>query len=499
MKAQGAVRKKATAIGLGTATAAVAALPIAAPPAVYLPAMGAVLACELGVFAYLFRNRMRDYSVGHPLELLSRRRRSARQRETRALAQVAKWEERLKAGFVAESVEILEGLEADHERPRAVRKAARHALARHRAKPERAPSGETVRFDVVIASNFNLPGGTTHSNINEIALLTAAGLKVGLIHNPLFEMHPGRPLNKKVLELVDGESVSLVERDAEVECDLLIMRFPPFASKLRDDLPTVRAGQKMLVVNQAPMTYYESGIGRKRVWDVQTVHRNLTAWIGEHRWITVGPLVHQALLDHHGDELEGVDLAADYWYPSIDLEKVEPRGDQPVGKVVKIGRHSRDHLSKWPELASDLRACYPLREDYEIRVLGGTEVPRRILGRLPKNWSGHAFDGVAVGDFLRQLDVYAYYTCSSWLEAFGRAPVEAMAAGVPVILPPVFKPTFGSGALYAEPHDVAALVDELTADHERYLEQRELGFATVRSMFGHEAHRERFRALGLDL
>jgi hypothetical protein len=491
--------KLAAGLGLATATLAAAALATTAPPAVYLPAMGAVLAFEAGVLAHLFRNRMRDYKVGHPLELLSRRRRSARHRETRALEQVAKWRERLDAGFTAVSVEALEALQADPERPRTVRRAARAVLERHRARPAPVRDPAETRFDVVIASNFNLPGGTTASNLNEIALLTAAGLRVGLIHNPLYHMRPGRALNGKILDLVDGETVSLIEPGASVACDLLLMRFPPFAAKLRDDLPKVRAEERMLVVNQAPMTYYEGGLGRKRVWDVQKVHENLTEWIGEHRWVTVGPLVHQALLDHHADELEGVDLAADHWYPSIDLDAVTPRGDHPVGDVVRIGRHSRDHLSKWPELASQLRQCYPDRPDFEIRALGGTEVPQQILGRLPANWVGHGFDAVAVGDFLRGLDVYVYYTCSSWLEAFGRAPVEAMAAGVPVVLAPVFKATFGSGALYAEPEDVAALIDELTADHDRYLAQRELGFDAVRRHFSHDAHRERFRALGLDL
>ncbi|MQM28933.1 glycosyltransferase family protein [Glycomyces albidus] len=479
----------------GAVTAAAAALALTGPPAVYLPAMGAVLAGEAALVVYLLRNRMRDSGVASPLQLLSRRRLRAAQRETRALANVRKWEERLDAGFATAATPALRSIAADGGHTRTVRRAAAAALAR----PRPAGPGAAERYDVVIASNFNLPGGTTSSNLNEIAMLKAAGLRVGLVHNPLFEMHPGRPLNAKVLDAVDGDRVRIVGDRAKVSCDLLLMRFPPFASQLRDDLPEIDAGHRMLVVNQAPMTYYEGGVGRKRVWDVDRVHRKLTDWIGEHRWVTVGPLVHQALLDHHADELEGVDLSADHWYPSIDLKSTPVRGDHPVGDVVTIGRHSRDHLSKWPELATHLRACYPADPGFAIRVLGGVEVPRRIMGRLPSNWTGHAFDEIAVGDFLRGLDVYVYYTCSSWLEAFGRAPVEAMAAGVPVVLPPVFKPAFGSGALYAEPADVAALVTELTGDHDRYLEQREAGFETTRRLFSHEAHSERFRALGLDL
>lgn len=479
----------------GAVTLAVAALALAAPPVVYLPAMAAVLAGEAALVVYLLRNRMRDSGVASPLQLLSRRRLRAAQRETRALANVRKWQERLDAGFVSAASPALASIAADGGHTRTVRKAAAAALATPRA----TGAGAEERYDVVIASNFNLPGGTTSSNLNEIALLKAAGMRVGLVHNPLFEMHPGRPLNGKVLDAVDGDRVRIVGDRAKVKADLLLMRFPPFASQLRDDLPEIEAAQRMLVVNQAPMTYYEGGVGRKRVWDVDRVHRKLTGWIGEHRWVTVGPLVHQALLDFHADELDGVDLSADYWYPSIDLKTTEVRGEEPVGDVVRIGRHSRDHLSKWPELAGQLRACYPAGPGFEIRVLGGVDVPRRTLGRLPSNWVGHRFDEVAVGEFLRGLDVYVYYTCSSWLEAFGRAPVEAMAAGVPVVLPPVFKPAFGSGALYAEPADVAALVTELTGDHAKWLEQREAGFETTRRLFSHEAHRARFRALGLDL
>lgn len=493
------ISRRLAAAGFGAAVLAVAALTPVVPPAVYLPLMGLALAAEAAALVLLVRRRMRDYGVGHPLDLVSRRRRAAAQRTARGLDHIGKWRERLDAGFTAESVEALEAFADDADRSREVRRAANAALDMHRSRPAPVrPSGED-RFDVVIASNFNLPGGTTASNVNEIALLAEAGLRVGLVHNPLFDMHPGRPINKKVREVLDGDAVRIVGPGAKVSCDLLMVRFPPAASRLRDDLPEVRAEQRMLVVNQAPMTYYEGGIGRKRVWDVETVHRNLQEWIGEHRWVTVGPLAHQALLDHHSDELDGVDLAAEHWHPSIDVERVTPRGDHPVGDVVRVGRHSRDHLSKWPELASQLRACYPDRPDFAIRVLGGTDVPRQILGRLPSNWAGHAFDEIAVGDFLRELDVYAYYTCSSWLEAFGRAPVEAMAAGVPVVLPPVFEPTFGPGALYAEPEEAATLIAELAGDHGAYLEQRGLGLATVRERFSHEAHRERFRSLGLKL
>ena len=42
--------------------------------------------------------------------------------------------------------------------------------------------------------------------------------------------------------------------------------------------------------------------------------------------------------------------------------------------------------------------------------------------------------------------------------------MEAMAVGVPVILPPEFEPTFGPAALYTGPEGVWPLVERLWAD-----------------------------------
>ena len=53
--------------------------------------------------------------------------------------------------------------------------------------------------------------------------------------------------------------------------------------------------------------------------------------------------------------------------------------------------------------------------------------------------------------FLAELDVFLHFPHADYIEEFGRAPMEAMAAGVPVILPPEFEPTFGAAALYAAP------------------------------------------------
>ncbi|WP_199038404.1 hypothetical protein [Glycomyces salinus] len=487
------------AITVAAATAVLLAL--TAPPRVYLPAMGLILCGQSALVVLLLCRRARDYDIRNARVLLPRRSVEGqwpRERREQKMASVREAADRIEQGFVSGPRELLERTVADPELAPSVREYAAQTMGSIRPPAADAAPGRT-RFDVVLASNLNLPGGTTSSNANEIQLLTKAGLTVGLLHHPLYSANVSRPVNGKIAELVDGECVRFIRPRERVSCDLMIMRFPPFAMRMREDLPSIEAGEKILVINQAPMTYYDAVAGRKPTWDVTTVHENLFGWIGEHRWTAVGPLVRQALLDHHADELGSVDLADEFWYPALDLSRLSRRSSAPAGTPIRIGRHSRDHLSKWPELAADLRSCYPEDPRFEISVLGGTKAAARVLGRLPSNWRSLEFDSLAVDDFLTELDFYVYFPNSTLLEAFGRAPAEAMAAGVPTVLPPVFEPVFGDGAVYAEPEMVREVILGLADDPQSYLTQQKRGIEAAHRRFGFEAHCERLRSAGLSL
>lgn len=478
---------------------AVSALALTTEPVVYLPAMGAVLLAEAAVATALFHRRLRSFwTAGRRLATAHRRGRSA-DAQGKALAKMQRIADRLANGFIEEPTAQLRATAEDRSRPASVRRFAAEALRADAKRRANLPAPGTARFDVVIVSNLNLPGGTSASNINEIRLLVESGRTVGLFHHPLYARNAARPVNAKIAELVDGKSVRYIAPGSKVTADLLIMRFPPFATRLREDLPEITARERILVVNQAPMMHYDALGGHHRVWEPAVVHQQLSDWIGDHRWMAAGPAVRGVLVQHHAEEIVGVDLAEEHWYPTLDSGYLRPRDDRAPERPLRIGRHSRDHLAKWPELAADLRSCYPEGPDYEIRVMGGVESVERILGRLPSNWRTYGFDQVPVGDFLTDLDFYVYYPNSTLLEAFGRAPVEAMASGVPTILPPVFKPVFGDGALYAEPENVAGLIDSLADDPEAYRAQQRSGLAEIEERFGFEAHRRRFRALGVDL
>ena len=75
------------------------------------------------------------------------------------------------------------------------------------------------------------------------------------------------------------------------------------------------------------------------------------------------------------------------------------------------------------------------------------------------------------------------------VEAFGRNILEAMASGLPAILPPHFRPFFGDAAIYAEPAEVPSVVGQLYADRRAYEDVVARTETWVRARFGYEAHR----------
>ena len=158
---------------------------------------------------------------------------------------------------------------------------------------------------------------------------------------------------------------------------------------------------------------------------------------------------------------------SDTWTPLIDLAAWGPppawRGDTRPRPV--IGRHGRDHPLKWPGDRQALLDAYCAGRDCEVRFLGGAGFARAVAGRWPGNWRVAPF-GDDVRGFLAGLDVFLHFPHEDYIEEFGRAPLEAMAAGVPVILPPEFAPTFGEAALYAAPAGVWDLVAALWRDRD---------------------------------
>lgn len=359
---------------------------------------------------------------------------------------------------------------------------------------------EPRRFDVVLASDFRMPGGTSMSNAEEIKANRRMGLRTALVQLSRYDVNPGRSLNPAIAGLIDGEHVDLVVYGERIECDLLVVRLPWVLEEWQEYVPQITAKNVRVIVNQPPKRDYAEG--SEYIYHLGRCAAHMRRYFGQvGTWHPIGPLVRQALVDHHADELAVIDLSDEDWPNIIDVAEWRRPLRPEQRNRIHICRHSRDQYVKWPATREDLLTVYPDSDRYEVHILGGAEVPRKLLGgKLPDHWRVKNFGKERPQRFLAKGDVFVYYTHPDWVESFGRVIFEAMATGVPVILPPIYEPLFRQSAIYAEPSDALLRVDELMADDALYEGQAAIALEFVETHFGYSRHAQRMgEILGRDL
>lgn len=359
----------------------------------------------------------------------------------------------------------------------------------------RAGNGEARHFDVIIASEFRMRGGSTRSCIEEIKAHKRLGLRTGLVQLARYDLPPIRKIVPEVRDELEEGRVELLVYGERATCDLLIVRYPPVLYRHQAYVPHIEAKYVRVIVNQTPMSDYgPTGVRRYFIPDCQeNLERYFGAVAREAVWHPVGPLVRQALHEHHAEELHAIRLSEEDWVNILDVDEWDVPDKRALGIPPRIGRHARDDLVKWPADRKSLLTVYPASDKYAVHILGGASVPQTILGKLPSSWRVWDFGELSPRDFLANLDVFVYYTHPQWVESFGRVIIEAMAAGVPVVLPPAYRTVFGDAALYAPPENALEVVDELIRDRSLYARQVEKGKAEVREKYSYERHAARIR------
>ncbi|ART78087.1 glycosyl transferase family A [Sutcliffiella horikoshii] len=353
-------------------------------------------------------------------------------------------------------------------------------------KPDRMKN--TKHFDVIIASEFRLLGGTNMSNAEEIKAQKKIGLKTGLIQMNRFDINTVGATNLKIRELIDGETVQMIVYGEEVSCDVLIIRHPPVLQEFQRYIPNVKADSIHVIINQPPKRDYgDSGV---TLYDFETCATNLYEYFGKNAyWYPIGPKVREVLDEFHKEELVNIKLMPIDWSNIIDVIKWKREKRPQHANRIRIGRHSRDQYVKWPESSQGILQVYS--NDFDVKILGGAKSPKKILGEIPPNWTVYEFGEITPQAFLKELDVFVYYTHKDWVEAFGRVIFEAMATGVPVIIPPFYEELFQEAAIYAEPEEVKDKIHLLMNDRELYDDQVEKGLDYLEKHFGYSTHASR--------
>lgn len=354
----------------------------------------------------------------------------------------------------------------------------------------RSSANAPTDVDVVLVSDFRMDGGTTSSNVAEIEASRALGLRVGLVQADYYNMNPSRETNPKIRVLIDGERVRMHTFGERVRTDLVIVRLPMVLGVRQSRLPDIETKAVRIIVNQTPRRGLASDA--EVVYDMAACDAEARRLFGvEPVWHAIGPMAREGMLK----EGAVVTIAPDDWVNLISVDAWRRPRWVPRRERIVIGRHARDHVVKWPTTTEELLGAYPTARDISVRVLGGADVPALTLGSLPSNWDVHAFGAMDPRTFLADLDFFVFFTNPQAYEAFGRSIFEAMAVGVPVVLPHRFETVFGAAATYSDPAGVEALLRAIRDDGDRYQSLVERGLAFVQAGYGVDQHRRRLEPL----
>lgn len=332
-------------------------------------------------------------------------------------------------------------------------------------------------YDLVLISDLGLRGGTRRCNEGYIEAATALGMRVGLFHWPRYDLILSDIAND-YRRLSYRQNVDIIVPEDTVECSAVLIHHPPILRYRIDALPQIKTHRVGILVNQLPMQlrgdlphYYD-----------RRESENLCVELFDQKptWIPISPLARRSLSDLGYERLHEQD-----WFPP--LGGTLPHDRPPIrtstrgnGKVI-LGRHSRDHWTKWPEDSSKLLAAYCADTDFSVRLMGGTSYAEKLLYTLPTNWETIAFDKIPVAQFLSEIDIFLHFVHGRYIEEFGRNVMEAMAQGVPAILPHSLQETFADAATYCAPEEVQAVVERLVADSDLYAAQSERGYQFVQA------------------
>lgn len=343
------------------------------------------------------------------------------------------------------------------------------------------------QLDVVVVADPRFPGGTSTAIAAEIEAQARAGYRTGLISikGPLLK-YP-HPIHPQLRQMIDDGQCALLDPETPVSAGLILLHHPQILHNLPTRHLRIDAEHTRLVVHQ-PLADADG----KPFYDWRRIDRNAEALLGRPvTWSPVGPVV-RAQLEQLGERPL---IAATNWHNVLDPEAWQPGPGRAPSCVPVIGRHSRPDPLKWPATREEVLQVYPDAADLNVRMLGIDAALMGQLAPIPANWEVLPFSNEGVASFLRSLGVYVYFHHPRWLEAFGRSVIEAMATGLPTILPHYFAALFEEAALYATPAAAAGAARALLDSPSAWRAQSEAAMIAVRARFSYAHHVSRLAEL----
>ena len=343
-----------------------------------------------------------------------------------------------------------------------------------------------ARVDIAFLADIRFPGGTSTALWNELKAARRHAFSCVLIPLQAKILSRHRPPNARLLRIIDALEIPVLTAHSRVEASLALIYHPTLYTNALSRPAPVRADTFAIVAHQparnaAGELEYDFDAAVRNVRDMHC----RTPVI-----LPVGPNVR----DSFEAEGRGNLLHEEDWVNLInsdDWPAHRPRGNLPC---LIVGRHTRPDPLKWPDPATARRA-YPEIAKAIFRHLGVDARIRKLFEPWPGNWRGIPFLHDGVGEFLHRLDAYAYFHSDLWVEAFGYNVLEALATGLPTVLPPSFHRLFREAAIYATPDEAAEAYERLRLDATLRARMSARARRAASARFGYEGYGTRVRAL----
>lgn len=361
------------------------------------------------------------------------------------------------------------------------------------------PKANTL--DVIFITDFRIRGGGVKSVLEEARIVKELGYRVGAMHldaitfvtlQASFAQHTFDELAQLEVPLLNGLP--------NIQAKLAILRYPPILASLPHYISTISIEKAVIVVNQPPRRlasepeFYQPAECRE---NAKILFSKL--YPREAEWWPNGPDARQAMLEYEKD----IPLAKSDWLNVIRSFADDRLLEERTGRIknpnrpITLGRHTRDVINKWPSNPQEILSCYPEDPGFEVLILGGARVARKVLKYYPANWRVWEYGEKDVTEYLRELDFFVFFPHEERIEPMARCVIEAMASGLPVILPEKFKGYYGKSPLYCKPNQVIPHLEKFRGNPLLYWEKCWETRQEARELFGPKSMAARLTRLGL--
>jgi glycosyltransferase involved in cell wall biosynthesis len=336
--------------------------------------------------------------------------------------------------------------------------------------PGNRPTGKqrSSKYNMIVISDLAMRGGAFVSTLNYIVAACKAGQRVAVFHWRRFDLSVDAPLQAPLYQAWMDFDLDILAPGDNVEADVVLVGYPAILEHKIEPMPDIRTKHLLIVVNQFASRLVDGG---DRQYDPLRVRAHLGSIFGtEGVWVPISAWVRRLMQE---DRRYPIPYSRP-WHPMIDVDSwctapIRWRGAER--HMPTIGRHGRDTYTKWPSHRDALAHAYGVGQAWDVRFLGGADHAIGMLGGRPDNWSVVPFDEMTAQEFLQDLDFYVHCPHEKYIEEFGRGVMEAMALGIPAVLPPQFEETFGNAATYALASEVPDTISDLWRYRERYVER----------------------------